>query len=89
MESSISWNCCAVGAKPAVCVVGVVHTLKELNRPEIGHKTKQIFNNHFASTTEFFTVTECNVKVKIHVTSVLIKQMGFLRVILFDLVVER
>lgn len=51
-ENSVSRNCCAVGAKPAVSVVWVMHTLKELNRPEIRHKTKQIFNNHFASTTE-------------------------------------
>lgn len=31
----VSWSCRGVGAKSAVCVVRVMHTLKELNWPVI------------------------------------------------------
>lgn len=34
-EDSVSWSCRGVGAKSAVCVLRVMHTLKELNWPVI------------------------------------------------------
>lgn len=70
-------------------MVWVVHTLKELNRPEIRHKTNKHLVINLQVQQNYFTVTECNVKVKVHVTYMLIKQMDFLRVILFDLAAER
>lgn len=75
-EDSVSWPCCGVGAKPAVSVVRVMHTLKELNWPVIRCK-----NKHLVTTLQVqqsnSPVTNHNMKCMIYPRS----SRGCLRVI--------
>lgn len=81
-EDFVSQICCGVGAKSAVCVVRVIHTLKELNWPVVRHKPKHLVTTVQAQQNNS-TATKCNVKVKVHLTPLLIEWVSVLRIICF------